>query len=39
MKKFLKIGLFVIATSIFFAACATKPIPKNVEKPTKVKNF
>ena len=33
MKEFLKIGLFVIATSIFFAACATKPIPKNVEKP------
>lgn len=33
MKRFLKIGLFVIATSIFFAACATKPIQKTVEKP------
>ncbi|MDD2896735.1 MAG: hypothetical protein PHG81_12030 [Aliarcobacter sp.] len=33
MKKFLKIGLFVIATSIFFTACATKPVEKTVEKP------
>ena len=33
MKRFFKIGLFVIATSIFFAACATKPIQKTVEKP------
>jgi|GEM_PF-5075475 len=34
MKRFLKIGLFVIATSIFFTACSTKPIVKTtVEKP------
>lgn len=32
MKRILKIGLFIVTTSIFFAACANKPIEKNVQK-------
>ena len=32
MKRILKIGLFIVTTSIFFAACANKSIEKNVQK-------
>lgn len=32
MKEFLKIGLFVVATSLFFNACANKAPVKNNEK-------
>lgn len=32
MKRILKIGLVIVTTSIFFAACANKPIEKNVQK-------
>ena len=32
IKNILKIGLFVISTSIFFTACANKSIEKKVEK-------
>ena len=38
IKNILKIGLFVISTSIFFTACANKSIEKKVEKP-KVKTI
>lgn len=33
MREFLKIGLFIIAVSIFFTACSNKSIEKKVEKP------
>ena len=33
IKNILKIGLFVITTSIFFTACANKSIDKKIEKP------
>jgi len=39
INKFLKIGLFVIATSILFTACANKSIGKNSVEKTKVKTI
>ena len=38
MKEFLKIGLFVAATSLFFNACANKSTEKKIDKP-KVKTI
>jgi hypothetical protein len=39
INKFLKIGLFVVVTSIFFTACANKSIVKNNVQKTKVKTI
>ena len=37
IKEILKIGLFIVTTSIFFAACANKPIEKNEKEPSESK--
>jgi hypothetical protein len=39
INKFLKIGLFVVATSVLFTACANKAVVKNNVEKTKVKTI
>ncbi|RWS50472.1 hypothetical protein CKA56_02770 [Arcobacter venerupis] len=39
INKFLKIGLFVVATSLLFTACANKAVVKNNVEKTKVKTI